>query len=100
MANAARTASDNYEAAQADQKLARDTLNRIKETGDAGELGSMAEKADAKVASDCRRKRSDACKLAEAEAKQAHASLSDAKSRDKAQAILAKAKLEAQGRAG
>ena len=38
VANGARAASDRYEAAQANQKRSRETLNRIKETGDAGEL--------------------------------------------------------------
>ncbi len=92
---AAQSSQAAYESAKADEKAARETLSRIKETGDADELGKLQAMAVSESARACRKPRSDACKTAEADEKTLTARLSDAKARDKAQAILAEARHEA-----
>jgi hypothetical protein len=93
----AQSAGERYQSAKMDEKAARDTLNRIKETGDAGELGRLQSLASMAREKACRKPRSEDCKLAEADEKAATNRLSEAKARDKAQATLAKAKEEAKG---
>jgi len=92
---AAQSSQQTYEAALADQTAARETLTQIKETGDVEELTKLQASIDATKATACKRAKSEACKLAETDERTITARLSDAKSRDKAQAILDKAKVEA-----
>ena len=81
--------------ALADQKAARATLARITETGDADELLKLQTSLGATKATACRHPKSEDCKLASSNERTITARLSDAKSRDRAQAILDKAKGEA-----
>src|SRR5258706_15179186 len=92
---AAQSSQEKYQSAKADEKLARDTLKQIKELGEVDELGKLQALASTDRAKSCRKSKSDACKLAEADEKLLTARLSEAKARDKAQAILAEAKDEA-----
>ncbi len=92
----AQSSQQAYEAALADQKAARDTLARITETGDAGELEKLQTSIGTTKATACRRPKSEACKLAETDERTITARLSDVKARDKAQATLDKAKHEAE----
>ncbi len=87
----AQASQENYTSAKEDASRAREVLKKISEVGDAEQLGKLADEADAKAIKDCRRKRSDECKLAEADKKLAHERLSNAKARDAAKADLAKA---------
>src|SRR5258706_4302267 len=92
---AAQSSQEKYMSAKADEKLARETLKQIKELGEVGELGKLQALASTDTAKACRKPRSDACKLAEVDEKLLTVRLSDAKARDKAQAILRLAKDEA-----
>jgi hypothetical protein len=92
---AVQSGQEKYMSAKADEKMARETLKQIKELGEVGELGKLQALASMEKAKACRKPKSDACKLAEADEKLLTARLSDAKARDKAQAILAEAKDEA-----
>ncbi len=91
----AQSRQQEYEAAEADQKSAREALNRIREVGDAVELGKMQSAASVKRAKDCKKPWLDVCKLAEVDEKLLTDRLSNAKSRDAAKAALATAKQEA-----
>src|SRR5712671_5711368 len=93
---AAQSSQEKYESAKADEKLARETLKQIKELGEVGELAKLQALASTDTAKACRKPRSDACKLAEVDEKLLTVRLSEAKARDKAQAILAEAKDEAE----
>ena len=92
---AAQSSQERYTSAQADAKLAREILKRISEVGDVGELGKLRDTATAETKKACRKKYTDACKLAEAGEKALTVRLSEAKARDKAQATLDKAKDDA-----
>ncbi|MGO8954731.1 MAG: hypothetical protein ACLPWS_20740 [Rhodomicrobium sp.] len=92
---AAQSSQQQYEAALADQKAARETLARIAETGDVEELTKLAALVEATRATACKKPKSEACKLAEADERTLTARLSGAKARDKAQATLDQAKHEA-----
>src|SRR5712671_2144015 len=92
---AAQSSQEKYMSAKADEMLARETLKQIKELGEVGELGKLQALASTDTAKACRKPKSDACKLAEADEKLLTVRLSEAKARDKAQAILAEAKDEA-----
>jgi hypothetical protein len=87
--------AQTYEAALADQKAARETLARITETGDAEELQKLQTSLGATRATACKHPKSEECKLAELNERTITQRLSDAKSRDRSQAILDKAKVEA-----
>src|ERR1700730_4468767 len=95
---AAQSTQEKYMSAKADEKLARETLKRIKEVGEVGELGKLRALASTDTAKACRKSKSEACKLAEVDEKLLTTRLSEAKARDKAQAILAEAKDEAKSR--
>jgi hypothetical protein len=103
---AASTIHATYTTAEAEKTLALETLNRIKEHGDVGELGKLADSADAslkdaaanvakycksrKVSGDC----DDAQKaktLANSNAMLAHTKVSDSKAWHEAKATLAEA---------
>jgi hypothetical protein len=92
---AAQSSQEKYMSAKADEKLARETLKQIKELGEVGELGKLQDLASTATAKACRKPKSDACKLAEVDEKLLTVRLSDAKARNKAQAILAESKEEA-----
>jgi hypothetical protein len=64
---AAQSTQEQYESAKADAKLARETLKQIKEVGEVGELGKLQALASTDTAKACRKSKSDACKLAEAD---------------------------------
>lgn len=106
---AAQTVQVNYKKAEEKRNRALEVLSSVKETGAADELGKLAAKADtasdeadATSKRDCKKSRSEACKLAtdakkraEAAANLAHERLSQAKARDEAKADLAEAEAKA-----
>ncbi len=106
---AAQTVQANYKKAEEKRNRALEVLNSVKVTGTAKELGILAAKADANLAEadatskrDCKKPRSEVCKIAteakkqaDAEAKRAHERLSQAEARDEAKADLAEAEAKA-----
>lgn len=92
---AAQSTQDRYQHAQGDEKLARQTLASIKEVGNVEELGKIQKTLTANMDRACKHPRSDACKLAQSADREITLRVSDAKTREKAEETLSKAKEEA-----
>jgi hypothetical protein len=90
---AARDSQEMHDTAKADASAARATLAEIKEKGTVEELTKLADKASKEVTLKCATRRKEGCTQAKDNETKLIERVSNAKSRDKAQATLASIKI-------